>query len=91
MLLVPELRAERIVLPHVDVIETLGRMVAGVFDERVIRAFEIAEPAGVRREDAVRLGFLDLRLRSSRHAACPWPGVTADPHRAAFVGGVERQ
>src|ERR1700680_1422814 len=38
MLLIPELRAERIVLVHVDVIETLGGHVALVFDGGPVRS-----------------------------------------------------
>ena len=91
VLLVPELRAERIVLVHVHVVEALGRMVAGVLDQGVVRTLHVAEAAAASRLDAGGLGLGDLRLRSARHAARARPGVAADEDRAALVRGVERQ
>ena len=41
MTLIPELGAERIVLPHVDVINTLGRRIAGEFHDRSIGPLNI--------------------------------------------------
>jgi hypothetical protein len=90
MLLIPDLRAERIILEHMDVVETLGRMVPRVFDQRVVGALHVAEAPATRRLDALRLGLGDLRLRSPGHAARAGPAVAADEHRAALVRGVER-
>jgi hypothetical protein len=91
VLLIPELSAERIIVEHVHVIEALGRMVAGVFDQRMVGAFHVAEPPAAGRLDPLGLGLGDLRLRSTRHAARPGPGVAADEDRAPFVRSVEGQ
>src|SRR5262249_56821233 len=91
MRLVPELRAERIVVEHVYVIEALGRMITRVFDQGVIRTLHVAEPALADRLDALGLGLGDLRLRPTRHAAGARPRVAADEDRAALARSVERQ
>src|SRR5215470_10389300 len=75
MRLVPELRAERIVLEQVHVVEALGRVVARVLDERVVRPAQVSEPAGANRLYAVGLGVGDLRLRQPGDAARPRPRV----------------
>ena len=38
VLLIPEQRAQRLLLPQMHVVEPLGRIVAGVLDQRVVRA-----------------------------------------------------
>ncbi len=63
--LVPELRAERIVLEHVHVVEALGRMVARVLHERVVGTAHVPEAALAGRLHALGLGLGDLRLRQS--------------------------
>ena len=69
----------------------LGRIVAGVLDQRVVRARHVGEPAAARRLHALGPRLGDLRPGQAEHAADVRPGVAADQHRAALVGGVERQ
>ena len=90
MLLVPELRAERLLLEHVHVIEPFGGMIARVFDQRVIRALDVPEPALPGWLDTGRLRLRDLRFRAPEHASGARPRVAADEHGPAAVTRVER-
>jgi hypothetical protein len=91
MLLIPELSAERVVLEHMHVVEALGRMIPGVFDQRVVGPLHVAEPTAAGRLYSGGLGLGDLRLCPTRHAARARPGVAADENRAALVRCVERK
>ena len=88
MLLVPELRAERMILEHVDVVHALGRKVAEVFDNGAVGSLQIGEAALADWFNAFRLGLGDLRARQPKRGAGR-PGVAADQDRAAFVRRVE--
>src|SRR5262249_55433525 len=46
MLLVPELGTERILLEQMHVVEALGRMVAGVFYQGIVRTLHVREAPG---------------------------------------------
>ena len=78
-------------MEHVHVIEALGRMVAGIFDQGAVGTFHIPESAAAGRLDALGLGLGDLRFRAAGYAARPRPGVATDEDRAPFIRGVERQ
>src|SRR5690348_9107398 len=91
MLLIPELRANRIFLKHVHMIKAFHGHVTLVLHNRSVRAFQIRKAGPSARLDACRFGLRDLRLGQSEQAAGAWPGIAADEHRAAFVGRVERQ
>ncbi len=69
--LIPELRAERLLLVHVNVIEALGRHVALVFDERIVGTAQVGEPSAAGRLHAFGLGVSDLRAGQSQYAAVP--------------------
>ena len=49
VLLIPFERADRVFLVQVHMVETLGRVVAGIFDERLVRASHIGEAAAAGR------------------------------------------
>ena len=91
VLLVPELRAERLLVEEVHVVHALGRKVPHVFHQRVVGTRHIGEAALAGRRDAGLLGLGDLRPGEPEHAVASRPGVGADQHRAAGVAGVERQ
>ncbi len=91
MFLVPELRAERILVVHVHVVEALGRHVALHFDERIVRPPHVGEAGAANRLDVRPLRLFDSLLCQSKDAAGTGPRVAVDVDRAAFIGGVERQ
>ena len=78
VLLVPELRAERILLKHVHVVEALGREIALIFDQRVVGSVHIGESGAARRLDAFGPRLGDLRFGQAEHAAGARPGVAAE-------------
>jgi len=78
-------------MEHVDVVEALGRVIAGVFDQGVVGPLHIAESPAASRRYAGGLGLGDLRPGPTRHTARAWPRVAADEDRAALIGGVERK
>ena len=91
VLFVPEQRAERLLVPHMHVVEALGRIVAGDLEQRVLGAARhIGEAALTGRLDAARARLGDLRLGQAERVADRGPGVAADQHRAALVGRIER-
>jgi hypothetical protein len=89
VLLIPELRTERILLVQVHVVEALGRMVARVFHDGMVGTPHIRKAAGASRLHTSGLGVGDLRLRPAEHAARARPRVAADEDRIAAVPGVE--
>ena len=89
--LVPELRAVRIVLVEMHVVEPLGRVIARVLHQRLVGAPHVAEAAGTGRLHAGGQSLRDLRLREAGRGALARPRIAADEDRAALVGGVERQ
>src|SRR5438045_7417959 len=72
-------------------VEALGRVIAGDLDEDVVRPFHVSEAAAARRLYALGAGLGDLRFCEADRVAGIRPGVAADQHRAALIGGVERQ
>ena len=87
--LIPELRAVRLLLVHVNVVEALGRHVALVLDERIIGTAQVGESRAARRPHALGLGLGDSVQRSAQDAAAARVGVAADERRAsAFAGPV---
>src|SRR5262249_35664865 len=90
VLAVPELRAERILLEHMHVVEALRRMVARVLDERIVGPRHVPESAGASRLDTGGLGLGDLGLRPAEHTARAGPRVAADEDGTVAVPGVER-
>ena len=73
---IPELGAERIVLPHVNMVETLGR-IAGEFHDGAVGTGNIAvagDPAGLKMlRDGVgdlRRGFGRVRLADRDRCRC---------------------
>ena len=91
VLAIPQLRAERLLLPHVHVVHALDRLVAQVLHDGAVGTLQIREPVAARRLDALGPGVGDFRLGQSEHAAGGRPGVAADLDRGAFVRGVERE
>src|SRR6185312_5475517 len=91
VLLVPEQRAERVFLPHMDVVEALGRVVAGDLDQHFLRPLEIGEAAAALWLGAGGLGLGDLAAVEAERVADAGPGIAADKDRAARLAGVERQ
>ena len=87
VLLVPELRTERILLEEVHVVEALGRMVAGVLHQGVVRALHVREAAACAWAARPGLGLGDLRLGQAEDAAGARPGVAADEDRAVVIPG----
>ena len=61
----------RLVLPHVDVVEALGRHVALVFHQRIIRRPQVREARAPRWLDAFGLGVGNPVERQAKHAARP--------------------
>ena len=88
--LIPELRTERLVLIHVHVIESLGRLVPLILDQRIIRSAEIRKAGAASWFHALRLRLRDARAREAEHAARSWPRIAADEDRAGAVAGVKR-
>src|ERR1700730_4557252 len=69
VLLVPQLRAVRIFLVHVHVVEALHRHVALVFHDGPVGALQIREAGAPARLDALGFGFRDPRLRQASNAS----------------------
>ena len=89
--LIPELRAERLLLVHVDVVEALAGLVALVLDERIVRSTQVGEAAAARRLHALGLRLGNPRRGQPEQAAGTRPGVAADEHRRAGLLAVEGQ
>src|SRR5262249_50892464 len=85
MFLVPELRAERIFLVHVYVIETLGRHVPLVFDNGPVGTLQVRETGASGRLQTLRLAFSELGLGPSERSSGARQGIAADEHLATFV------
>src|SRR6266567_1258973 len=62
MLLVPKLRAERVLLVHMDVIEAFGRHIPLVLDNRAVRALQVGETRTPGRFHTLSFAFGQLRL-----------------------------
>ena len=91
MLLIPELRTERVFLEQMHVVEALGRMVAGVFHQGIIGTLHVREAPGAGGLHTAHLGIGDLGLRQAEDTARARPGVAADEDRSAIIPGIERQ
>ena len=91
VLAIPELRTERLLLPHVHVVHAFDRLVALILHDGAVGTLQIREAAAALRRDAFGPGVGDLRPGQSEHAAGGRPGIAADRNGAAFVRGVERE
>src|SRR5215831_1721719 len=90
VLAVPELSTEWIFLEHVNVVETLGREITLILDQRVVWPRHVGKTGAARRSDAFAAGGGDLGPGQAEHAAGSGPRVAVHEHGAAFVGGKER-
>src|SRR3989442_10279900 len=92
MLSIPQGRAVRILLVHVDVIETLRGKITLIFDDRPIGSLQIRKSGAALGLEAFSLSFGDLFFGESQHAACTGPRVGADKSLRATIGrGEHRQ
>ena len=87
MPLIPQLGAERSLLEHVHVVETLERQIAEIFDQRVLGATQIGKACATQWLDAFGFRVGDLRPGQSQHAARARPGVAVDEDIASVVRG----
>src|SRR5579871_6584111 len=90
MPLVPQLGAERIFLEHVNVVETLGREISLILDQRAVGPRHVGKARASGRPDARGAGGGDLGFGQAEDAARARPRVAADQHRASVLGGKER-
>src|SRR5258708_38704721 len=77
VLAVPELGTQRIFLEHVNVVETLGREVALIFDQRVVGPRHVGKAGAAGRFDTFAAGGGYLRSGQTEHATGAGPGVAA--------------
>jgi len=73
MLLVPELRAEGVLLEEVNMIEALGGHVALVFDDGAVGSFEVREAGAVGGLNALVLGVGDFRFGAAKRSSSAGP------------------
>src|SRR2546422_7007317 len=89
MLLVPQLSAERFFPVHVDMVESFGRHVSLVLDDRAFGSLQIRKPGATGRLYTPYLRLSNLRFRQSEHTTRTRPSIAADEHVSAFVGRVK--
>src|SRR5207245_6169012 len=82
--------AEWIFLEHVNVVETFGRKIALIFDQRVVRPRHVGKAGAAGGFDTFAASGGKLRLGQTEHAAGAGPRVAAYEHGATFVGVKER-
>src|SRR5262245_22631577 len=90
MSLVPKLGAKRVLLIHVHVIEPLGRHIALIFDERLVRSAEVRESRSAVWLHALRLRISDLGCSQAKHASGARPCIAAHRYGTALFSRVQR-
>jgi hypothetical protein len=72
------------------VIEAFNRLIALIFDQRIVRPAQVGEAPAAVRLHALRFRVGDLRKSEPEHAAGSGISVTADEHGAGTQPRVER-
>jgi hypothetical protein len=88
---IPELRAVRVFLVHMHVIETLNRHISLVLHDGPVRTLQVCEAGASKRLQAGAFRFRDLRLRQTQHSTGARPRIAADKNISAILCGIERE